>query len=244
MTNVLPTLRFTVLRLIRNWIVLLLLLGIPIVLITFFALILGDSKTEAGMPYIQESTTFMVLAFQLFGGSIVMSYIHEDFFTERRFRIQSLPFNQTLYAFSISVLGTLFSIFLGGILVFYSFWVFNVEWGNIGWAVFVIALMALLSSIVCLIFTFAVKQFKVAERLSEVYGIGAIVLAGLFFPMPENAFFEFMGSYGNPLTLASAAIFEYQAGNVAEVWLNVSILLGAIIVAFFVMLALGRRRMG
>lgn len=53
-----------------------------------------------------------------------------------------------------------------------------------------------------------------------------------------------MGSYGNPLTLASAAIFEYQAGNVAEVWLNVSILLGAIIVAFFVMLALGRRRMG
>lgn len=103
--------------------------------------------------------------------------------------------------------------------------------------------MATLSSIVCLIFTFAVKNFKLAERLSEVYGVGAIVLAGLFFPMPNNAFFDFMGSYGNPLTLASAAIFEHQAGNMDEVWLNVSILLGAIIVTFFLLLVVGRRKM-
>lgn len=64
----------------------------------------------------------LVLSFQLFGGAVVMSYIYYDFFTASRYRIQSLPINTTLYGFSIMFMGTLFSIFLGLIIILTQHW--------------------------------------------------------------------------------------------------------------------------
>ncbi len=240
--RVLSTVKFTAIRMLRNYIVLLLLLVVPIILITVFSFILSDSVTELGEPYINENSMTMVLVFQLFAGSIVISYIYNDFFTEYKIRIYSLPFNRVMYAFSIMMCGTAFSIFLGVILMAYTQFVLGIVWENWVWTIYIISLMAILSSIVCLIFTFSVKKFKIAERLSEVYGVGFIVLAGLFFPMPENAFFDFFGSYGNPLTLSLGAIHEMNQSNIGEAWFQANILIIAIGILFIVMLILGRRR--
>lgn len=241
--RVLSTVRFTAIRMARNYIVMLLLLGVPIIILTIFSVILSGNLTETGEPYINETATIMVLNFQLFGGSIVMTYIYTDFFTENKIRIYSLPFNKTMYAFSIMACGTVFSILLGVILMAYTQFVLEVVWKNWLWTIYIISLMSVLSSIVCLIFTFSVKDFKIAERLSEIYGVGFIVLAGLFFPMPKNEFFDFMGSYGNPLTLSIGAVYEMGRSNVGEAWFLSNILLAAIVILFVVMIAVGRRRM-
>ncbi|WP_413377140.1 ABC transporter permease [Alkalihalobacillus sp. 1P02AB] len=240
--RVLSTVPYTALRLLRDYISLLLLLIVPLVLITVFAFIFNDITTETGVPVINESAILMTLAFQFFGGAVVMAYIHPDFFSERKERIQVLPFNRSMYAFSISMCGTLYSIMLGLILVIYSELVLGVDWGSWLWALFVISLMAILSSIICLIFVFSVKSYKIAERLSEVYGVGFIVLAGLFFPMPDHAFFTFVNTYINPLVLSAEAIWYQQMGNGSEAWFNVLILIGAIIVTFMIMFLIGRRK--
>lgn len=240
--RVLSTVKFTALRMIRNYIVLLLLLVVPIILITFFWFILSGVTTETGDPYSLENAMTMVLTFQLFGGSIVMYLIYTDLFTENKIRLYALPFNQTMYAFSIMMCGAVYSILLGIILMVYSQFVLNIVWNNWAWTIYIISLMAILSIIICLIFTFAVKKYTLAERLSEVYGVGFVLLAGLFFPMPENAFFNFLGSYGNPLTLSMGAVREMGQSNFSEAWFQANILLGAIIVLFIVMLILGRRR--
>ncbi|PAV30673.1 multidrug ABC transporter permease [Virgibacillus profundi] len=242
--RVLSTIKFTVLRMVRNYIVLLLLLVVPILLITFFSYILSGVTTETGVPLRDENAMQMVLVFQLFGGSIVMYMIYNDLFTENKMRIYSLPFNQTMYAFSIMLCGAVYSILLGVILMVYAQLVLGVVWGNWVWTIYIISLMAILSIIVCLIFTFSVKKYKIAERLSEVYGVGFVLLAGFFFPMPENAFFDFFGTYGNPLTLSIGAVHEMDQSNLGEAWFQANILLGAIIILFMVMLILGRRRMG
>lgn len=236
------TMRFTALRISRNWITLLLLFVVPIVLTTLFAIILADIERE-GVPVIDENNVILVLVFQLFGGAVVMSYIYYDLFTESRYRFQSLPMNTIIYGFTIMLVGTLYSIILGAILVGYTTLVWHVNWGNIVWSLFVIALMATLSSIVCLILTFSVKNFKIAERLSEVYGIGAVLLAGLFFPMPDNAVINWVNEYVNPLTLAYSAVDAYRIADVTEAWINAGILGGLIVLTFVVMLLLGRRRM-
>ncbi|MGN8648110.1 ABC transporter permease [Gracilibacillus sp. HCP3S3_G5_1] len=240
--RVLSTVKFTALRMLRNYIVLLLLLVVPIILITVFSFILEGAVTEAGVPYTNENAMTLVLVFQLFGGAIVMSYIYNDFFTATKFRLYSIPFNSIMYAFSIMMCGTIFSLFLGVMLMAYTQFVLGVVWEHWIWTIYVLFLMAILSVIVCLIFTFSVKNFKIAERLSEVYGVGFIVLAGLFFPMPENAFFDFFGSYGNPLTLSLGAIDEMNRSNPGEAWFLANILLVAIVILFIVMLMLGRRR--
>lgn len=241
--RVLSTVKFTALRMLRAYIVLLLLLVVPIIIITVFSFILSGVVTETGEPPINEIALTMVLTFQLFGGSIVMSYIYIDFFTEMKMRIYPLPFNKIMYAFSIMMCGTIFSILLGIVLMTYSQFVLGVTWENWSWAIYIISLMAVLSSIVSLIFTFSVKKFKIAERLSEVYGIGLVVLAGLFFPMPKNAFFDFMGSYGNPLTLSMGAIQQMNQSNSGEAWFQANILLVVAAILFVVMLVVGRRRM-
>lgn len=242
--RVLSTVKFTALRMFRNYIVLLLLLVVPIILLTVFSFILSGAVTETGVPYINETSMTQVLVFQLFGGSIVMSLIYNDLFTENKMRIYALPFNQTMYAFSIMMCGAIFSTLLGVLIMVYSQFVLGVVWQNWLWMIYIISLMAVLSIIVCLIFTFSVKNFKLAERLSEVYGVGFVVLAGLFFPMPENGFFNFIGSYGNPLTLSMGAIRDMEQFNTCDAWFQANILLGAIIILFIVMLILGRRKMG
>ncbi|SDJ23338.1 ABC transporter permease [Natribacillus halophilus] len=236
------TMRFTALRLIRAWVVLLLLFVVPFVLVTLLSIIMGDAE-EGGLLLRNEINVMMVLAFQLFGGSVAMNYIHQDFFTERRYRIQSLPMNTTLYGFTTMLIGTLYSIILGALLAGYTVLVWNVDWGNIAWSIFIIALMATLSSIVCLIFTFSVKKFNIAERLSEVYGVGAILIAGLIFPMPDHAVINWVNEYINPIMLAYEAIDAYRNANVGDAWMNAGLLGGLIVITFVIMLLLGRRRM-
>lgn len=240
--RVVATLRFTLLRMLRNYIVLLLLLIVPILLLTLFSIILSGAVTDTGEPYLIQPAVSLVLCFQLFGGSTVMYMIHNDLFAELRARMQTLPFNRTMYAFSIMLCGVLYSVMLGVILMAFSQFVLGVIWHNWIWTIYLITLMALLSSIVCLIFMFTIKAYKIAERMSEVYGIGFILLAGLFFPMPDNAFFQFMGSYGNPLMLTTMAIQEMGLGNTGKAWLQANILLAATVVLFIVLIVVGRRR--
>ncbi|MFA1819852.1 ABC transporter permease [Virgibacillus oceani] len=241
--RVISTIKFTFLRMIREYITLLLLFVVPIVLLTVFYFILQGVTTETGEPVFNEHAVLMVLVFQLFGGSLVMHYIQSDFFTGIKQRIYLLPFNQTLYAFSIMVCGVVYSLLLGIVLMTFSQLVLGADWGNWPWAVYMIFLMSLLSSIVCLIFTFSVNNFKVAERLSEVYGVGFVLLAGLLFPVPENAFFEFVNSYANPLTLSAESIYNMNQSSLGEAWFQSNILLIASVVLFIVLLILGKRKM-
>jgi len=240
--RVLSTVKFTALRMVRNYIVLLLLLVLPIVLLTVFAVILSGMAAEDGTPYFNQTAQSMVLVFQLFGGSAVMHYMNYDLFTVSRSRMRAAPFNRTMYAFSIMMCGTIFSILLGILLMAYSQFALGAAW-DWGWLIYVVALMSVLSSIVCVILACIMKSYKLAERLSELYGVGSVLLAGLWFPMPRNALFDFLGSYGNPLSLSIRAVVEKSRGNVQEAWLYANLLLAAVIVLFVVMVLAGRRRL-
>lgn len=241
--RVLSTMTFTMLRLVRNYIVLLLLLIVPILLLTVFFFILSGMTNDEGVPYFNETALTMVLTFQLFGGSTVMHLINYDLFTLNRARMFVAPFNRTMYAFSILISGSVFSVLLGIALMLYTQFVLGLVWSNWAWTIYLIVLMSVLSSIVCVIFTCVVKSYKLAERLSEVYGVGFVVLAGLFFPMPQNAVFDFLGSFGNPLTLSIGAVGAGGNGNWSEAWLHANLLLAAIAALFFVMIVAGRKRL-
>lgn len=241
--RVLSTVRFTLLRLMRNYIVLLLLFVVPIALLTVFSVILSGMVDEEGRPYFDQTALTMVLAFQLFGGSTAMSYLNEDLFALNRERMAVAPFNRTFYAFSILLAGSAFSFLLGAAIMVYTRFALGLVWENWGWTLYLIALMAVLSSIVCIILVCGVKSFRTAERLSEVYGVGFVLLAGLFFPMPRHAVFDFLGSYGNPLTLSVGSVRAAGIGNWNEAWFRANMVLAAIGVLFLLMLAMGKRRL-
>ncbi|TSB45328.1 ABC transporter permease [Alkalicoccobacillus porphyridii] len=239
---ILPTIKYTGIRISRDYIGLLLLFVLPILLIFVFSLILVDMESE-GVRIIETTAISMVLAFQLFGGSFPMGYIQEDLFSDRKWRLKSLPINTALYAFSVLLAGTIFSILQGMVIVFITHFAFGVDWGSFFWALLVIALLSVISSLVCTICALISPNFKIAERLTEVFGVGSIILAGMFFSLPDNTFFNFMGTYGNPLSLAQTAIFErMNDGNSSEVQIALFTLTAAIIVCFLIMVTLGRKK--
>lgn len=238
--RVLSTVPWTLRRMMRDYIVLILLLIVPLLLLSLFYYLMGNGS---GKILFEETAQRMMLSFQLFAGSIVMSYIYYDLFTEFRIRMFTLPFNKSWYAFSIMMCGVAYSIILGTLLMVYSRLVLDLIFEHWLWMIYHLFLLSMLSSLVSLILMFSVRNFKLAERLTEVYGVGFIVLAGMFFPLPDNAVLNFLGSYGNPLMLSDAAVSALEEGRTSEAWFHSSLLLAAIAILFPLMLALGRRRM-
>ncbi|WP_020618177.1 hypothetical protein [Paenibacillus daejeonensis] len=241
--RVLSTVPWTLRRMSRDYLVLLLLLGVPIVLLSLFSYLMGNAMAESGRLLFHDTAQQMIMSFQLFSGSVVMSYLYYDLFTEKRMRIFTLPFNKSLYAFSIMLCGTVYSLVLGVLLMTYAQLVLGVVWEHWVWMSYNLLLLSVVSSIVSLILMFSVRSFKTAERLTEIYGVGFIVLAGLFFPMPDNAVMNFLGSYGNPLTLSDGAVTAMANGEAGEAWLQANVLAAASLVLFPLMLLLGRRKM-
>ncbi|GAK14387.1 ABC transporter permease [Geomicrobium sp. JCM 19039] len=238
----LVTIRFIGLRMSRDWLTMLLLLVIPIVLVTVFSIVLGDAPGSDTLLR-NETVVLLVLAFQLFGGAVTMNYVHGDLFSEYKYRLRSLPMNTTLYAFTIMLAGILYSIVLGAILIGYTTFIWDVNWGNFAWSMLVITLMSALSSILCLVFTFSVRNFKIAERISEIYGVGLILLAGMFFPMPDNSLIHGFNEYVNPITLAYSSIDNMRSGLTTEAIVDSGLLFGIIVLVSIALFLIGRRRM-
>jgi ABC-2 type transport system permease protein len=239
------TIGFTLLRMLRNYIGIILLLVVPLALISVLSLVAAYSGVEEqGISAMEWISVSFVLSFQLFGGAYVMEILKEDLFSPRKWRIYSLPTQIHSYAGSIFAASTLFSALQGLVIVLFTKWIYGVNWGNLAFVLLVILSISILSQLVCLILLLSVRKYKVAERLSEVYGIGSMVFAGMMITLPDTAFFNFMAEYGNPISLGRKAIFSMISGADPFVFaLPIVILLSASSVLAVVAILLGRRRL-
>ncbi|MCW3490183.1 ABC transporter permease [Dethiobacter alkaliphilus] len=241
---------FVVRRMLRWNVAFAILMGLPIVLITILGIVAGDAiDSNLGVPVMDSIAFTMVLAFQLFGGSYTMELIKQDLFSERKWRMHALPGSIQGYAFSVVVSCTLFSALQGFLLVLFTQWVYGVFWGNLG-TIFVMLLgISLLSQLVCLVIVMSVKEYSMAERLSEVYGLGSIAIAGIWFRIPERLLdiwlINFLHSYGNPVSLGMNIVYGFisPAVDVQRAYLSLGILFAAIAVLALVAMYAGRRKL-
>ena len=241
----LRSIRFAWKRMSREYVTLFILLILPILLITIIGLIAErmpdfEGAPFTGMDYIAVSYVF---AFQLFGGAYTMEYFKQDLLSERRWRIFALPHPVSTHAIGLTVAATLFSISQGLVMIVFTSLAYDVAWGNAGVVVLTLAAVALLSQLVHLILILLVRGASIAERLAEVYGFGSFVLAGLLISLPDNALFDFLGTWGNPISLAQNVIFGQIDGMFdGDPGLSLAILYVAAFVAVVIAVALGRRK--
>jgi ABC-2 type transport system permease protein len=245
MQTLLHLMRFTIIRMSRGWLALFLLVVLPLILITIFgpiaAQMTGPETPLSGMTVV--AVTY-ILAFQLFGGAYTMSYIKEDLFAKRKWRMYALPLRIDLYSHALIIACTFFSVLQGLVLVLFTATVYGVRWGNPLWVVGVLLATALLSQLVCLVCVLSVKNFSLAERLSEVYGFGSLILAGGMFDLPDMPVFRFLSTYGNPISLGRNVIFGHLTGaQPGRLWLSLSIVLLASVLLYPVTVILGKRRL-
>lgn len=237
---------FALRRLFREPIGPLVLMGIPVFLLFVFGSVDVSRMTGGESLDIEVTSISFVLAFQMFGGSYLLTLLKEDFFGERKWRIYALPISRAHYAIGLLIASTLFSFVQGLILMGFSMIVYDVTWGQPFISIGVIFLVCFLSQIVSLLIVISTKSYFVAERVHEVYGFGFMILSGLFIGLPQWEGFEMINTYLNPIELSQNIILstgDFSAEPKLSALSSFAILLAAIILSSLVAAKLGRRRL-
>lgn len=231
-------------RMLRGYLAMIILLVTPLALITVLGMIAGNAVDQLGVPIMNGIAMTMILGFQLYGGFYTMEYIRDDLISPRKWRMYSLPYQAHQHAFSILLACSLFSALQGIVMVFFTQWVYGVDWGNIGLVLLIVFALSILSQLVFLALVLGIKNYKSAERLGTAYGLVSMALAGVWFPMPNSGILGFLSTYGNPLSLGQNAVYALMVGeNMDKVIINLGILFAASILMSMVAAAIGRRKL-
>ncbi|GAB2571709.1 ABC transporter permease [Gracilibacillus alcaliphilus] len=237
---------FALRRMLRGYIGFVILILLPLAIITVNGFAIGDEFVdEYGRTGMEMISIGIIIGFQLVGGFYTMETIKGDLFSENRWRLRSLPYPIYIHAISIVISSVLFNILNGTIMVLFTYWVYGVNWGNIGWAVLVLMFVSIVSQLVFLIAVTVIKKYKIAELIGYAYLFLFMILSGyLFIPIPDIVLIDWINRYINPLTLGETAIiYRMQGLETSEMYLSMGMLIVLSIILTVLIVLLGRRRL-
>lgn len=231
-------------RMLRGYLALIILMLTPLALITVLGLIAGNAVNPSGIPIMDTIAITMILAFQLYGGFYTMDFIKVDFFSQRKWKMRSLPYPPNIFALSVFFSCTLFSALQGFVMVIFTQYVYGVYWGSWGLILLMLMAISLFTQLIYLIIILLVKNYKVAEGLGTCYALVSMGLSGVWFPMPRVQPFIFLTSYGNPLSLGQNIVYAIIKGEgLDKAFISMAILLSSSVVLSVVAAYLGRRKL-
>ncbi|WP_165445111.1 ABC transporter permease [Gracilibacillus phocaeensis] len=236
---------FILRRMLRGYISYAILILLPLAIITVNGFAIGggfvDEHGRSGMEMIAGA---IIIGFQLVGGFYTMETVKSDLFSANKWRLLSLPYPVYIHTFSIMISSVLFNILNGAIMVLFTHWVYDVDWGNIAWVLLVLMLVSIVSQLVFLLAVMAIKRYKIAELFGYSYIFLFIFLAGyLFIPVPDIAFLEWINRYINPLTLGETVVIHNMLGTeMSDVYFNMGMLLVLSVILVILNVLFGRRR--
>lgn len=222
----------------------------PVVVISVLTIILAPNKDEEiivqGYNMLATHLSIhMMILFQLNGGLMLLDYLNHDFLQTMKWRLRSTPFPTYTLVFAAVGACTVFSFLQGVLIVAITALFLGAYWGNLLVTCLVILMVSLTSQLLIMTMFFLVRSTSITETLSWVISLTMVFMGGGLFPMPQNAFFTFMGRYGTPYALARTAIVA--AGmletSAVDLWIGLGGLAGLIAVLAAVVVVLGRRKL-
>ncbi len=232
-------------RMFRNYIGMAVLLLLPISLITVLGFIADGAVSEPlGIPMKDEVAATMMLAFLLFGGFLTMEYVKEDVMSSMKWRMYSLPYHSHKHAYSILITSALFNMLQSFLIVIYTLFVYDVNWGNLAFILLTLLMVSTVVQFIFINFVLAVKNYKTAERLGTGFGLACLMVSEVWFPLPEGAFYQLLSTYSNPFALGRNMIYATMTGgNIDKAIISFIILLAAAIVLAISGAYFGRRKL-
>lgn len=236
---------FLMLRMLRNYVGWIIMLVTPVALITVLGFLADNALNEQlGITMKASVAATMVLAFQLFSGFFMMELMKSDLLSARKWRMYALPLQPHQHTLAILLVSTLFSALQGFIIVLYTFFMYDIDWGNLLYVVFVLIAVSLLSQLVFLNLVLGVSNYKTAERLGTTFGIVSLMIAEVWFTLPDNPIFNFLSTYGNPLSLGMNMIVANMTGDqITKAGISAGVVVAVAITLCIVATIIGRRKL-
>jgi len=219
MKNILTVARFTFLQLLRNVPAMIFLLGLPLFIIP----ILGSvfSWIPSSEPYLKGAANAqsffaigMMVFFQLFAGTTVMSSVRAAFLTPCRWRMFALPCAPLAMVLGMLAASTVMSVVQGALLAALSWGLWGARFGSVGILLLVLLGVALVSQLIGVALLLLFRNVTTAYVLGWIVSYGSGVLGGIIFPLPaDNPLFHFTMTYGTPFSLAQTALLDSSRGG-------------------------------
>lgn len=185
----------------------------------------------------------MMILFQLNSGIYLLNYLNSDLFQPMRWRLKAAPCATTTLLFAAIGACMVFTVLQGILIITGTAWLTAAYWGNFWVALLVVVLLSLISQLLNMILFFLTGNLGTTEGLSWFISWAMGMLSGLYFPLPNKGFFQFVQNYGTPFALAQTAIkgSGFLRSSPVAVGVSLAALLGTVLVLAVIAIALGRR---
>jgi hypothetical protein len=213
--------RFSILRMLRDPVSAIILVGTPLAIIpilgAIFSNIPGYGSFLKGAPDMMTFVaTGMIVMFQLFSGRYSLDGTRDALLSDRRWRIVAAPCAPGIHALGIVAASTLVSLVQGLLLVAFTRVFLGVRWGNLGVVVLVLGGAALFSQLSNLTFLLLTRAYTAAATIT----------------------------YGTPYSLAQTAVVSSAVGGSrADVVMGIGALFALSALFALLVVLLGRRRL-
>lgn len=235
-------LRFYGLRVLKDYLGHIILIGLPVALITLMVMINSESSSDI---VIEEAALFIglvyIIMFQGFGAAYTFEGLEHDFFKPFKDRLRAAPVNPMWFVLSNILFGVLISFLQSLFLLGFVVVVFGAHVPNALVVVGVLLLGVLFAQLFAALCIFVFKKGSKAQTVMTLYVIGGMVLAGFFFPLPENSLTEWLSKYSTPLAWTHRAIYGLMEGAYSTAALSVGLLAGLTVLVGLVVYPLSKR---
>ncbi len=234
-------LRFYGLRVLKDYLGHIILLGLPIVLITLMVVI----NREAAPDSVEEAALFIGLAYILmfhgFGAAYTFEGIEHDFFSAFKDRLRASPVNPMRFVLANLSFSIVTSFLQTLVLVVFIVLAFEVRIAQWPLVLGVLLMSVVFIQLFAAVLILCMKKTAKAQALMIAYIILSMFAAGLFFPLPQTAITEFLAKYSSPLAWTHRALYGVMESSLAQALIGVGLLSAAILFVAAIAYRLSRR---
>ncbi|MGH0053923.1 MAG: hypothetical protein ACQ5SW_11080 [Sphaerochaetaceae bacterium] len=218
----------------------------PLILILFFDYLYKniDLDTGLGMGGQSQITTLAIgfaLTFQIYGSALSFESLAADLYTPMHDRIFSSPVEIRSLVLSILVSSTLVSFSQTVIILAFSALILGATFSGLPLVLLVLLVSVIFNQLLGTVLLLRAGGVKVANLVTTIYGSIVPMTIGLYFPLPQTAFFRILRTYGTPMSLANTASLAVMPGDMARSSICILLLLALILLLFFSLRPLIRR---
>ncbi len=190
----------------------------PLILIFFFDYLYRSIDIDTGMGASGQSrlsvlTIGFALTFQIYGSALSFETLAQDIYSPMGNRLFASPVEGRSLVLAILVSSTVVSFLQTLVVVLFSHFVLGAAFPHLFWVLLILLLSVVFNQLLGTIILLVSKGPKLANMVTTIYGSIAPMLAGLYFPLPQNELFRYIRRYGTPMNLANTISISVLDGT-------------------------------
>jgi len=209
--------RFYALRLMKDYLGHLILIGLPVVLI--YLMVSINTQGEFAPPEAEAALyigMIYIIMFQGFGAAYTFEGLEHDFYSPFKARLLASPVNPSKFVWMNILFSSIVSFIQSLVILTFVILVFNVTINNWGLVLIILLLGVLFAQCLGALLIFITNKASKAQAVLIFYIITTMIIAGFFMPLPQNSFTEFLSKYSSPLAWVNRAITTIMDGSFSD----------------------------